>query len=168
MTEYQEIVNADGSNGYGQSRELHEFGMAKGHPPMADKLLMVDFDKTIVPWGPLMEPKDPLPGAVDAIKALVARGYRIGIFTSRLSQSWLLSAFGMVEFKHEEQEAYVRETLDRAGIPYEFVTAEKLPAEAYIDDKAIFFNGDWQDALRGVDDMERRQKEEMERRAAAS
>lgn len=137
----------------GQSKELHDYGMKNGHPPIANKLALIDFDGTIVPWGPLMGEKNLEPGALEAIVAFRTAGYRIGIFTSRMSRKWAISVVNeRVEDPHEsdigdflsEQYAYVYETLVRHGVPFDFITAEKMPAEFYIDDKAYRYEtGDW-------------------------
>ena len=141
---------ADGN--LGQSQELHEYGMSRGHPPIAEKLALIDFDGTIVPWGPLMGDKTPTPGAKEAIDLLVQSGYRIGIFTSRMSRTWAESVKGRSWTAQniflEDQWEYVKRTLDAHGIPFEFITAEKVPAEFYIDDKAIGYRGDWTEVLR--------------------
>lgn len=130
----------------GLPQEQHDYGMARGYSPVAEKVAALDFDGTIVPWGPLMGDKDPEPGAVDAIRALKAAGYTIVIFTSRLSLTWARSVVGGGAAAADflvKQEQYVRETLDRAGIPYDRITAEKVPAEFYIDDNAYRYEGDW-------------------------
>jgi hypothetical protein len=113
--------------------------MKNGHSPDAKGVVCVDFDGTLVPWGPLMNPESqPLPGAVEAVQKMKNAGWRILIYTSRLSPSWH-SASGE---KYEEQLQYVVDTLNRLGIPFDGITAEKVPAEAYIDDRAIEFTGD--------------------------
>ena len=108
------------------------------HPPIANKTVCIDFDGTIVPWGPLMAPKAPFPGVAEAIRDLHNRGSRIVIFTSRLSQVWL------DDEGHDPlvQQAYVVDTLLAYEIPYDLVTADKVPAEAYFDDKAITVSTD--------------------------
>jgi hypothetical protein len=144
------VIETDGTLIYGQSEELHKYGMEKGHPPIADRLALIDFDGTIVPWGPLMGDKDPLPGAVEAIRDLKARGYRIGIFTSRLSRTWAASVVtggAAVAAFLVEQEQYVRRLLTAHDIPFDFITAEKMPAQFYVDDKAIGFRGSWPAAM---------------------
>lgn len=119
--------------------EQYHYGMKNGHSPDAKGVLCVDFDATIVPWGPLFNPKaEALPGAVEAIRELHGSGWKIVIFTSRMSQSWHQSSGE----RANEQYAYVSSTLIRLGIPYDKITAEKVPAEAYIDDRAIEFTGD--------------------------
>jgi len=100
---------------------------------LARNLVMIDFDATILPWGPLMEhDRVPFPGVAEAMHELRANGYRIGIFTSRMSPAWIAYA-GTSE---DEQLGYIKKVLDEHDIPYDLITAEKLPAEAYFDDKA--------------------------------
>lgn len=105
----------------------------RGHPPSAHGLILIDFDDTIVPWGDsLMGPKEPFWGIRETFASLIREGFTIGIFTSRLSPTWCANAGTTVE----EQTAYVANTLTAHNVPYSFITAEKLPAEAYFDDKA--------------------------------
>jgi hypothetical protein len=103
-------------------------------PNLATRLLMIDFDATILPWGPLMEPRTPFAGVKEAINNLANDGYRIGIFTSRLSPTWIRHE-GTSE---QDQRDYVTNILQSHGIHFDFITAEKIPAEAYFDDKAVF------------------------------
>jgi hypothetical protein len=119
-------------------------------PPVAKRVLCIDFDGTIVPWGSLTE-KDikPLLGAVEAVRAFKDAGYRIVIFTSRLSQAWW---FSHCEGSHadalefgSEQRRYVVDALIKNDVPYDELTAEKVPAEYYIDDRAIEFKNNWEE-----------------------
>ena len=117
----------------------HKYGMKNGHSPDAKGVLCVDFDATIVPWGPLFNPNvEALPGAAEAIRELYGSGWNIVIYTSRLSPSWHKHSGE----KANEQRKYIVDTLKRLDIPYSKITAEKIPAEAYIDDRAIEFTGD--------------------------
>lgn len=110
------------------------------YAPMAGRVICVDFDKTLYPWAPLYEQPDPLPGAVEAMKRLKAAGYRLVILTSRLSPQWLAS----VAYTDGEMRDLVEGMLRRDGIPFDEVTAEKVPAQVYVDDRAIrFAPGDW-------------------------
>lgn len=102
-------------------------------PPQAKGLVMVDFDGTIVPWGELMGWKVPFDGVQEAMADMREAGYRIGIFTSRMSTKWCLEARTTLTIQH----AYVSEILQAHGIPYDFITGEKLPAMAYFDDMAV-------------------------------
>jgi hypothetical protein len=129
-------------------------------PTVARNVLCIDFDGTLFPWEPLDGRSPPLPGAVRAVIAFKNAGYRIVIFTSRLSKTWWAAevpyskglplpefASKVIEFG-AAQRALVVDRLVRHGIPYDEITAEKIPAEYYIDDRAIAFDGDWA-AVRG-------------------
>ena len=117
----------------------HTYGMVKGHSPMAKNVVCVDFDATIFPWGPLINYEaEPLPGAVEAMKAIKASGKQIAIFTSRMSDRWLAYSGN----SKEEQYNYVAAMCDAWDIPWDEITGEKIPTIAYIDDKAIEFTGD--------------------------
>lgn len=117
--------------------ESREFGLANGHSPMADKVACVDFDGTLFPFGELFASNEPEPGAVEAVRALKDAGWTIVILTSRLSWRWILEEGE----SFAGQEGYVRQQLDRHGIPYDLITSEKVPAEVYIDDRAIRYEG---------------------------
>lgn len=117
----------------------HDFGMKMGHAPIADKVVCVDFDATMFPWGPLIDHEaKPLPGAKEAIRAFNDAGWTVVIFTSRMSQTWLDDA-GEDQRTHID---YITGLCARNGIPFDYITGEKVPAQAYIDDKAIEFTGD--------------------------
>jgi hypothetical protein len=113
--------------------------MTFNHPPIANKVACIDFDGTIVPWGPLMAPKDPFPGVPDQIRALKAAGYSIVIFTSRFSPTWQEAQ----DIDPMGQYQYIVDTLHAHDIPYDHITAEKIPAEVYFDDKAIQVSADY-------------------------
>lgn len=115
--------------------------MEKKHPDIADQVICVDFDGTLYPWGYMFAGPPPLPGAVRAVKALKDAGYKIIIFTSRLSKRWL-EVEGGDRYNHMW---YIEELLRRDGIPYDEITEEKIPAEHYIDDKAHRFEGNWEE-----------------------
>lgn len=110
------------------------------HPPSAEGVVLVDFDGTMAPWGNLFSVDEFLPGAVAAVRALKAAGYTIGIFTSRLSPSWHRAEGRDPEEGILEQTAYLEGLLLLANIPFDFITAEKVPALAYFDDKAMRVN----------------------------
>jgi hypothetical protein len=115
--------------------------LTRGYAPSAHRVICIDYDSTLYPWAELMDEPEPIDGAVEAMRRLKAAGYRIVIFTSRLSPSWLA-----VEGRSAvEQVAHITRMLARDGIPYDDITAEKIPAEAYVDDRALRFTpGDWQ------------------------
>ena len=117
-----------------------EYAQENGHPPCAAETVCIDFDGTICPWGPLMEDRPPFCGVKDALRALAMQDYRIVILTSRLSPTWWAAeaevrgvkplAFGA------EQIQFVTDYMARWGLPYDALTCEKVPALAYLDDKA--------------------------------
>jgi hypothetical protein len=122
--------------------------ITNGHPPMADKIVLVDFDATLFPFGFLFDYPEPLPGAIEALKILQNAGYKIWIFTSRLSPKWLESV-GQTALAHE---VYILDILSKYGISVEGVTAEKFPAEAYVDDKAYRFENNWDEVVKKIID----------------
>ena len=102
-------------------------------------VVCVDFDGTFFPYRPLYEHNAPLPDAVETMWWLKKQGYKIVIFTSRLSPSWLDES-GETE---DRSLHWVESHLIQYNIPYDTITAEKVPAEYYIDDRAIAFRGSW-------------------------
>jgi hypothetical protein len=117
-----------------------------GHPPIANKVVLVDFDGTLYPFGFLFDYPDPLPGAVEAMQYLSKKGYRIVIFTSRLSRRWL-DTVGQTTAQHRQ---YIESICARDGINVSEITCEKIPAEAYIDDKAIQFKNNWDEIMESI------------------
>ena len=107
------------------------------HPPVAEGVVLVDFDGTIVPWGRLEGPFDPLPNAAAAVQSLKNMGFTIGIFTSRLSPTWHRAEGRDPELGIAEQTHIIRVALFANNIPFDFITAEKVPAILYLDDKAM-------------------------------
>ena len=108
------------------------------HPPIANGVVCVDFDGTIVPWGPLDANVLPKPSIVQAIRRLKDAGYHVVVFTSRLSPEWLMAEFPSSPLAGGiSQLNYVHKVLETAGIPFDRLTSEKVPAEVYFDDKAI-------------------------------
>ena len=119
--------------------ERDALAIERGHPPEASRVICVDFDGVLYPFGMLMDSPDPIPGAFRALRRLKRAGYRIVILTSRLSARWLTQS----GHDAEEQRAYIEGLLRRDGIPFDVITSEKVPAEFYVDDRAIRFTGDW-------------------------
>jgi hypothetical protein len=75
----------------------------------------------------------PRPGAKDFLRALNAHGYRVVVFTVRWAphvEEWL-DQHGLAE--------YVAEVTDR-----------KPPAHVYVDDRAVCFTGDFEQALERI------------------
>lgn len=108
------------------------------HPPIANGVACVDFDGTIVPWGPLDDSVSPS-GAVIRQMRKLAETHKVFIFTSRLSPTWLRAEFPQLDpmTARAQQYEYVASLLRDHGIPFYDITAEKIPAEVYFDDKAV-------------------------------
>ena len=116
-----------------------EFGLKNGHSPLAEKVVLVDFDGTIFPFGELWSMDPPMPGAKKVLDYLHEHGWTIKIFSSRLSLLWCQTE-GESMRKHAE---YMSNRLEMHNIHYSCFSIDKDPAEYYIDDKAIPFNGNW-------------------------
>lgn len=113
------------------------------------QLIAVDWDGTCVEQVWPAE-GDWLPGSVKALKRLLKK-YDVMIYTTRIVgvtyDDWAES----VSDDHVKREiAYIRRMLDDAGLQnvgifesYPGNTPGKLSAIAYIDDRAVPFNGSW-------------------------
>lgn len=111
-------------------------------PPVAHKVICVDFDGTLFQWGDLYEKSPPFVGAVEAVRKFKQAGFEVVIFTSRMSPTWWASEGWDMKKAMVEQNAFITKRLNDFGIPFDRITAEKVPAEYYIDDKALRFEGD--------------------------
>lgn len=108
------------------------------------KRIMIDLDGTIHKYskgrngGDIYDP--PFEGSVDAIKWLKNQGFEIVIFTSRVSKANNEEMGG----DYLDQLKKVKEWLEEYDVPYDGITADKLAAEFYIDDRAVYIpNGNW-------------------------
>lgn len=111
---------------------------------IAEARAMIDLDGTIHKYskgfsdGQIYD--DAFKGAKEVINWLKNQGYEIVIFTTRASKE---NAMDMGD-DHKKQIANVETWLKDHGIYFDRVTAEKISADFYIDDKAIpINNGDW-------------------------
>jgi hypothetical protein len=121
------------------------------HPPIANKVICVDYDATLVPWGGLDETPVPLDYAREAMNIFKRMWYKIVILTSRMSPTWW-KAEGWGN-SHQVSTYWwnsVADVLERHDIPFDMITAEKVPAEYYIDDKALEFKNNWEDIVTRV------------------
>lgn len=112
-------------------------------PPVAHNTICVDFDGTIFQWGDIHAETPPFSGCIEVMWMFKEAGYRIVIFTSRMSPSWWRSEGWDFKEAEEREHAWVRNRLNEYNIPWDRITAEKVPAEYYVDDKALRFSGDW-------------------------
>lgn len=122
-------------------------------PPVADKVICIDFDGTIFKWGDIYADTPPFPGVIDFMRRLKSNGWNIVIFTSRMSPTWWESEGLLPQEAFSTQMGFVKQRLEKYGIPYDRITAEKVPASYYIDDKAIRFEGldhSWADIQRQI------------------
>jgi phosphoglycolate phosphatase-like HAD superfamily hydrolase len=112
---------------------------------------MIDLDRTIHKYSKSWQDgsvyDDPIPGAKEVIDWLKSKGYEIVIFTTRAS------AENAKEHGQDlnDQIQGVENWLSNNNIYYDRVTAEKLNADFYIDDKAIHIkDGNWLEVLKEI------------------
>lgn len=127
--------------------------MTDNIPPVAHRVICIDFDGTIFEWGDMYEKTQPFDGVVEFMSELYAQGWKIVIFTSRLSPTWWKAEGWEPREALGEQIEFITRRLSKAGIPFHQITCEKVPAEFYIDDKAIRYSnkpGEWRKIKRKV------------------
>lgn len=95
----------------------------------------VDLDDTL-----LNRNDEPEPGAVEAMTQLMNEGHRVSIWTARFSRV------------HSHEQAglhlHLETMLKNLGIPYtDIVTGPKPPADIFIGDNVIPFEGNWPKTL---------------------
>ncbi len=112
--------------------------------------IAVDFDNTLANldaegnvW--------PVDGARDAMISLRQMGHVIVIHTCRTTEA-------IAAHRLPEEIAFIEDFLNHFQIPFDQVfVGPKLIADAYVDDRAVAFRGDWPDTLanliRYVDDV---------------
>lgn len=110
-------------------------------PPVAKDTICVDFDGTLFQWGDLYSKTPPLQGAIEFMRELRKKGWYIVIFTSRMSPTWWESEGWDFRQAMSDQTTFIEYRLNEYGIPFDRITAEKVPAEYYIDDKALKYEG---------------------------
>jgi len=115
---------------------------------MDRKTIAIDFDGTICrkqSYGDGTIWQTPNSDAQTILKKLKADGYRLVVFTVRLSPDKLMSKTNIgkkEEFKTKRDRIVA--WLERNGIPFDDVVGHKPNAMAYIDDRAIRFTN-WTD-----------------------
>jgi len=121
---------------------------------MTQKTCCVDFDGTLHPYsngwtGMVPDDEPPTDGAREALRALRVKGYLVVVFSARATtnegvtgiRNWL-ARYSLLQFVVE-------------------ITAVKPIAVAYIDDRAVPFNGNWFAAIRGVDALAAKEEKEI-------
>lgn len=125
--------------------EFHSLG---GIPPASKNVVCIDFDGTLYPRGELFGYPPPLKGAKEFVNFIYNKGFYVVIWTSRLSEQWFKDEGWDLETAHKEQVNYISSLLQRDGIPYHKITSEKIPALAYLDDRAIKVENNWDDIIK--------------------
>jgi hypothetical protein len=121
---------------------------SKGRPIVTEDLeqpnrICVDFDGTIHSYtkgfrdGSLYD--GPTEGCKEALSFLKNLGYEIIVFTTRVSKETNPDTYKI-------NEKLIRKWLDRYEIPFDRISAEKMFALVYIDDRGIRFST-WPDVL---------------------
>ena len=113
----------------------------------------VDLDGTILEfdeWRGEQHFGKPITGARAVLNELKHLGWRVIIYTTR------------------GNEILVRNALDRYGVPYDYInrnpdqpagTNEGKPiADAYVDDRAVAFRGNWRKTLEEIQSLDPRKK----------
>jgi hypothetical protein len=123
-----------------------------GIPLIGARVIAIDFDNTLYPMAGLLSNPPPMLGGPEALRELSNNNYYIVILTSRLSKSWHDSE----GWDHLEatkiQTAYIENILRRDSVPFDLITAEKIPAECYVDDKAYRFENNWDEVVKKIID----------------
>jgi len=115
--------------------------------------IMVDFDRTIHKYsqgwkdGSIYD--DPVDGAKEALEYLKNKGFEIVIFSSRVSPQTAHENGSDVETEIKKISSWLK----LHKIPFDKITAEKLNADAYIDDKAIWIKNDWKSVLKRLENL---------------
>ena len=104
---------------------------------MSKGVVCIDFDGTIC-TGDISRPEDLRAGVLEAMKELKRKGYRILIHSCRIHP--LMS---------RKYAAEMLEFLKVKGVPYDEVWCGrgKPIADWYVDDKAIFYRGNWEEVM---------------------
>jgi len=125
------------------------------------KRAMIDLDGTIHKYsqgykdGSIYD--SPFDGAKEVIDWLKSNGYEIVIFTTRASKANADELGG----DYKEQIRQIIKWLKKNDIYFDKITAEKLAAQFYIDDKAIHIsNGNWKTVLNVIKKRDKYLKKE--------
>lgn|SRR5574340_33405 len=104
-----------------------------GQPPYSQRRLSFDFDGVLHSYssgwqGPDVIGDPPVPGMAAALHRLAALGWTLSVCSSRA--------------RYPEGKAAMEAWLGEHGFPMGMeISSEKLPAELYVDDRALRFDG---------------------------
>ena len=116
------------------------------------KRIMIDFDGVIHSYDKGFQNGEiygsVIEGSKEAIDYLKSKGYEIVIFTTRASKEH------NIDPKSKELISNVESWLNENNIHFDKITADKLGAVAYIDDKAIRFENNWNDIIEKINTIE--------------
>lgn len=130
---------------------LHVMFPNEGWMVLEQRRVMIDFDKTIHKYskgyadGTIYD--EPFKDAKEVIDWLKNKGFEIVIFTTRASKENSMETGG----DHNKEIQNIENWLKDNGIYFDRITADKLAADFYIDDKAItIIDGNWKSILKAV------------------
>ena len=105
--------------------------------------IIIDFDNTIAKAHNYPGMGQPMHGVREALEALREAGHTIAIHSCRMSEDVYDSAH-----KRNAQRLSIAAYLLRHSIPYdEIINYSKPVGDVYIDDKALRFEGNWDDMV---------------------
>lgn len=129
-------------------------------PPMA---IAIDLDGTLIAWGEDHHVPGPwLPGALEALKVLIAAGCEPIVHSCRVT--WLIGGglSGVIELLTDAGFSPYLVSVDADGLQIQtdvpesgllvgiWVGKGKPIADFYIDDRALTFDGDWPSICRSI------------------
>ena len=116
----------------------------------AIKKILIDLDGTIHKYskgfidGSMYDV--PNEGAVEFINELKNKGFSIIIYTARIQTE--------DDSNNREQTLKIKNWLKKYKIPYDDIISKKIPAIAYVDDRAVEFkNNDWNHCLERIEEL---------------
>jgi hypothetical protein len=112
------------------------------------KVVAVDFDGVINSyisgWEGSTETDAPVLSAAESLKTFYERGYKVIIFSTRANTQEGIDTIREYLRKHTENNE-LADTIE--------ITNQKPIADMYIDDRAIPFNGDWEETLKRIEEF---------------